>query len=153
MENSVHCCSESDDGNHQAFGLVWLICEPDIHDKPIPVWCKKCNSKRMPSIFCLDTVPGTQCSHIRIKTLPYAVIDRHLNSMKKELDSASLQSSMKQLALEKTINKMKREEIEASECNDSYVELKIRRNHSLKINLSKDEKDKIIFADECLLDF
>ena len=121
-----------------------MICEPDNRDKPIPIWCKKCNSKRMPSVFCLDTVPDTQCPHIRIKTLPYAVIDRHLNSMKKELDDASLQISIKQAAIEKTINKMKREEIEANEGNDSFVELKVRRNHSLKINLSKDEKDRLL---------
>jgi hypothetical protein len=137
----VESCNQE---KHQAYGLVWLICEPDNNDEPIPVWCRKCNPERMPSIFCLDTVPDTQCPHIKMKTLPYDVIDQHLNSMKKELGSASLQISMKQTALEKTINMMKREEIEANGGNDSFVELKVRRNHGIKIKLSRDEKDKLV---------
>ncbi|MBN1157624.1 hypothetical protein JXA85_08445 [Candidatus Woesearchaeota archaeon] len=143
MENSIQCGTESDIGNHQAFGLVWLICEVDNKSKSIPDWCRNRNPKRMPSVFCLDTVPGTQCPNIRIKTLPYAVIDRYLNRMKKELDNTSMQVSMRQVALEKEINKMKRNEISVP---DGYVrDLHIIRNHGIKLRLSKEEKDDLLF--------
>jgi hypothetical protein len=97
----------------------------------------------MPSVFCLDTVPGTQCPNIRIKTLPYPVIEQYLTRMKKELDNTSMQVSMRQVALEREINKMKRKETKVT---DDYVrESHIRRNHGIKIKLSKEEKDDLLF--------